>query len=506
VSAEAPNPSATADAHASAADRKIAVRNAVKMAASLVGTMGVAFGVRMLLPRYLGPDAFGPLKFADNLAIAGFVFLGFGVDTYVRTHVSVDRSIASDFFAGIFAVRLLATPVVCAALYAWLRHTHQSGEVIGYVFAYGAAQVFIITNQSLSALLQAVGTVDGLSINNIVSKLLWGGGVLLTVMTGLPLVGIPLAFLASELVRAVINWWLVRKHLELKVRWNTAATKAMFLASLPIYLNAVGHHVYNKIDTSMLESLGPRAVGWYGAASEFAGLTFMIAPMIGWIMLPLFARANSRSEAEYTDVLRRTLEMVLIIAFPISLAIGVGADLWIHLFFGAEFAPATLALQILAPVFLITYVAMIGGNAMMLQNRAWHMAGISMAGLAINVGLNLWLIPVFAAWKGDEGGGAAAALVQVITELLVTAAMMVTIGTRAFDRRSLTMIAKTLGVCAAVVALDRFLFSMGVARPLGVAASAVAYVVLVLAVRAVPLKETVEFMRSAFKRRKTRTA
>ena len=40
-------------------DALLAFRNAVKLGGSLLLTWGIALGVRLLMPRYLGPDAFG---------------------------------------------------------------------------------------------------------------------------------------------------------------------------------------------------------------------------------------------------------------------------------------------------------------------------------------------------------------------------------------------------------------------------------------------------------------
>jgi hypothetical protein len=86
----------------------------------------------------------------------------------------------------------------------------------------------------------------------------------------------------------------------------------------------------------------------------------------------------------------------------------------------------------------------------------------------------------------------------VVTETLVIVAQMSLIGRRAFDRRSLSMIAKTLVACAIVLAVDSRLGGWGWAR-LGV--DATLYLALVVASRALRLGEMIDFAVTAFRSR-----
>src|SRR5690606_19312243 len=90
------------------------------LTASLVGTLGVAVTVRIWMPRYLGPDAFGVLHFAEEFAAACMFFTSLGVETYIKRDVAPRPEHASDFFGGLIQVRLLATVVVWMAMAALL--------------------------------------------------------------------------------------------------------------------------------------------------------------------------------------------------------------------------------------------------------------------------------------------------------------------------------------------------------------------------------------------------
>ena len=70
-----------------------ALRNGIKLAASLVLTWGVALVITFKLPNYLEPVAWGYYKYGFDYAATLAVFVGFGVDTYIsREQPSTSRS------------------------------------------------------------------------------------------------------------------------------------------------------------------------------------------------------------------------------------------------------------------------------------------------------------------------------------------------------------------------------------------------------------------------------
>ena len=62
--------------------------NAIKLGGSLVVTWGIALIARLYIPRHLGPERFGILKFADAFTATAFVVMGLGLG-YVRTQGNI---------------------------------------------------------------------------------------------------------------------------------------------------------------------------------------------------------------------------------------------------------------------------------------------------------------------------------------------------------------------------------------------------------------------------------
>lgn len=478
-----------------------AIQNALKLGGSLLATWGIAMAMRFLLPRYLGPDRFGVLSFADAFATTFFVALGLGVDVYVRMKVSLRPAHASDFFGGMFALRVVLSAAIVGVMAIVMYAMDRPPEVRRVVYVFAVAQLVVTVNATLSALLHAKGVVGGMSVLAVVSKIAWAAGVLVAVAVGAGLWGIAMALLLSEVIKGVVLFALASRHLGLAFRVDVTATRAVVLFSLPYYLNTFASTAYGKIDVTLLAVFADsREVGFYAAASALAGLSLLVTPLVGWVLMPTLARAASRSHEEFFARIHRSTELILSAVIPIALLVNLGADLAVRTLYGSVFAPAALALRILAPAFVVTYVAIVYAITLLTLDRPWTLTGVSAAGLVVNLILNVALIRPSMALFGEGGGGAGCGISMLGTELFVTTTMVFIVGRRAVDRRTLGMAAKSLGACAVVVAVDLLAGTMGWAR---LALDAAVYLVIVTTTGALRVRELAELVTSALRAKAT---
>jgi O-antigen/teichoic acid export membrane protein len=470
------------------------MRNALTLGGSLLLTLGIGFGVRIALRRYLGPTVIGPVNFADAFTTTSFVFLGLGIDLYVRKIVPVTLEGANEFLGTVFAIRAAMAALVFVLMNVVLTWMNQPMEVRMLVWAYGAAQVCLSYNQTLTALLQSARTIDGLSALNVAAKLMWAAGFIITMLFQLPLLGIPLSVFVAEFMKLVVGSWLARKHVKLRLTINWAKLTPVLRSAFPFYVNAVALVIVNRFDVNVLRmQSNDREIGLYSAAAELAQMTFMLVPMLGGVVMPLFARMQTRGQEEYHALLRRTLELILVLAFPPSLAIAAGADVWVQLVLGDQYAASAWALSILGPTFLLTYVAVVLGIALNLGGGAWTVTITSLMSMVVNPLLVVALVKLSHGW-GAGGAGAACAMAAVMTEAMVVVVMLWRLGGTAIDSRLGKMVAKTVFACAVVMVVDRLLLrELGAVR---LVIDLLIYVGLVLSTGAVSVGESLSLVKT----------
>lgn len=482
-------------------DVATAMRNAVKLGLSLMATWAVALGVRFILPRFLGPERFGQYTWAESTAALAFIFAGLGINTYIQREVSVKPAHASDFFGGVLLARLIVMFLLFCGLYGYAVSVERDPEVHLTVLVFGLTQAFMVTNESLAALLQASTKVGRLAVANVAAKLVWGVGVVAMVQFThrYPLLALPM-FLA-ELLKALVLWPSVRREVGLKLKVDTTVTKAVLIACIPFFVNTISYTMGNKLDVALLKSLATDAtkgaleaaqaakveVGLYGAAQNLASLAMLLAPLESWVITPLLTRALKRSEDEFFEILRRAVEGILVVAIPATMMISLGASLWVRLTTGSKYLDAAAALQQLAPSFVFTYAAVLFATALIIMKRSWSVTLISLSRLLLQP-LLMWLVVPWAHRRfGVGGAGMGDAFCFTFLELYVSLVFLYTLGRRALDKRLVAALGKSLLAYGAAYATDHFTkASLGDAR---IVLDGVVYLVVVLATGGVRISD-----------------
>jgi len=154
----------------------------------------------------------------------------------------------------------------------------------------------------------------------------------------------------------------------------------------------------------------------------------------------------------------------------------------VKLAFGEKYIPAATGLSILSLVFLLFYLNIMLGNALVISGKAWWVTIFSIGSIFSMAVLMLVLVPVGRALIGTGGECAGAAAAVIFNEIGVVIAMLSRFEARPLDSRNVIVLTKSVAIAAVVLACDRFLRGLGPAR-LGL--DLVLYVVLALALRLV---------------------
>jgi O-antigen/teichoic acid export membrane protein len=185
------------------------------------------------------------------------------------------------------------------------------------------------------------------------------------------------------------------------------SSRDLLRKGLPFALSGVLYSLYFALDASLMAALRPAAeVGFYRVAYSFVIVAVAVAVVLNNdIMRPTLARrgvtfANARPFLLTTAALG--------IAF--AAAIYGLAPFAVKLFYGSGFSPAVTPLRILGlsliPHFFNAWLVNIYVSRGQWRRVLWVQGVL----LVVNVGMNLWLIPM----RGGEG----AALATLITEVL----------------------------------------------------------------------------------------
>ena len=421
TSSASPVRSTEQDAHAALRQETgLALRNGIKLGLSLLATVGVAIAVRVWMPRFLGPEVFGVLHFAESFATAFFAFTRLGVDQYMLREIARQPERATEYFSGILIMRLGAALTVCALMAATLLAMSKGAIEWQLVYVFALGQFFFVSNNTLGAMLKGKGTVNELAVLNVLSKFVWGGSVVCALLFGDSLVWVAGALVGTETIKFIVLLSICRKQLNLRVRFKLKAGLGVIGATLPFYLNELAHEIYGRIDVTMISWLSTdQEVGWYGVAVNVNYVVLLLMPVMSAIMLPASARLMDQSQEAAGAMMRNVLHVVLVAVTPIALLVVLNAPEVVHLGFGEAYAPAARNLQMLAPMIPLSYMCVLFAIHLVGLDRVWEVVRISLAGMVVNPIINLFLITWGERTLGPGGAGAGAAIASVATEVMV---------------------------------------------------------------------------------------
>jgi O-antigen/teichoic acid export membrane protein len=238
------------------------------------------------------------------------------------------------------------------------------------------------------------------------------------------LIGALLIGTAAALPLAFI---LLRRKLGVTPSFHGAWRGALpFLAaSAPIAVTGGITAVYDRVDVVMVSKLdSSAAAAIYGLPLTIAQYTMIVPAIIGTAFFPLFAntlRDDPRAARESFFLVSR---LFVFASVPIAFVLIVGGGDIMTILFGDRYRASGDVLALLGWNVILGFQIFLLWYALLAARHERRMAVIMATGLALNVGLNFWLIPAY----GPKG--AAASL--IVSDALVLTAQAVLLNRKVF--------------------------------------------------------------------------
>jgi O-antigen/teichoic acid export membrane protein len=389
-----------------------------------VATLGGTLGVSIVAARYLGADDFGVWSLARNMVVYLGLLGAFGLDRALLRYVpeleaqGAGAGVRRLFILTVGVQALLAS--VAGALLVALRPlcerllTPKIGPLLPLIAVLAAVFVFKETFYQLhfalgrARVLMITTTVTGAVWLTLTWWLLdegWGAGGALAAQAGA--LGLACVMLLPSLQRAV-------RSLPTESPNGVRPRRLGGYAATMVGSGLVNLVVQRQSEVFFLAIVAsPAVVGFYDLGYSLPQLGLELVP------LSLYAVVLSAVTASYTRDPSRLgvlvgwyYKLLAVVTVPVALLGVVWADRALVLLYGAEMAPAGSVARIFSVVLLLPFVSVPVGTALLVKEQAHRTLPFGVLQLAVNIVLDLLLIPRF------EIPGAIAAV--VLSFVLVT--------------------------------------------------------------------------------------
>jgi polysaccharide transporter, PST family len=387
--------SATAAAPKSEALGSRIFRNVLTLIGGQGLNLALSGAATILLARYLGTAQLG--EYGGLYAYVGLYgwLTTFGLETILARQVAQNRGqagsilvtgvcISSAFAAGAMLIALVLAPIFgySAALRPLL------------IFA--SVDILLLTPLRLPGIVFQVDLRQWYGVGiGLVRQGVWLLALILLAAAHASLLWIILGRTLCAVLEVALILLAIRKKSFLAGPWRVLSSEAKSYLSygFPVAMSTLAVGIYHRIDQVMLHKMAnDQVLGNYVAAVRLTELVSLFPIAVMASMFPILAQTAGEDD-RFRQYLRLSFRSLMVLAFGLCVFVTLFSEFIVRSAYGTKFGPAGPLLAVLiwseVPVFFGVVMSS-GLVAKNLQNYLPLSTGI---GAAINVTLNLYLIP-----------------------------------------------------------------------------------------------------------------
>ena len=399
--------------------QKVAHNTIIQFAGKAIVTV-LALVTIAFMTRYLGQRGFGEYTTIIAFLSVFATMADLGLYLVVTREISKAGADEKKIVSNALAIKLTAAIIILVITpFVAMLFPYSRTVVIG--IAIGAFSfLFILLNQTLVGIFQKRFRMDRVAIGEVAARIVWLGGVLLTIKMGWGLL-VMISFIAiSNFVNFLIVLISARKFVKVYLEFDFVFWKKIMKIAAPLALSVVFTLIHFKVDTLLLSVLKPpEDVGIYGAAYKILEGLITFAAIFSGLLLPILSRHAFTNKEKFTKIYRKGFDVIAIMVVPLIVGTILFAKPIILLISGEEFLPSVTILKILILAVGAIFFAHLFGNAVIALNKQKKMMWAYLAAAVVAIILNLLLIPKFSYFGAAVTTFITETLVDLITVIVV---------------------------------------------------------------------------------------
>jgi O-antigen/teichoic acid export membrane protein len=366
-----------------------------------LGTLGMTVAAARLLPLH----AFGVFSVALSAGLLGAVVCSAGLDTQLTQRTARSPARAPLLLGEVLALRLVVGGVGLAAVAAGGLATGAPADVLAAVLCVLAACLVETCTEAYRAVALATGRTGLVAAALLLQRSATTVAVVGALLVRPVLLAAAAAYLAGTLAGAAVAAAGLRRA-GIRPRYRGARWRAprLLRRSWSAGLHSAASMALFRSDVVLLAALsGAAAAGRYAAAYRLVETVTFVAWTVSRAVFPAMAVASG--PAPVRRAVERATAVSAAVLLPYGVLLSLRGDDVLRLLYGTDF-DAGLAVTWLAPAPLLFATAFLACGVLLAPGTTPVVLVGSAGALAVNVGLNLLLVP---SW-GPTGAAAATSL------------------------------------------------------------------------------------------------
>lgn len=400
--------------------KKFALNLIFLFAANLLVKPFWIFGIDRVVQNRVGAETYGTYFAVFNYSYLLAIILDFGINNFNNRAVSRNHKRAGEYVLNMLTVKFFLALVYFCFTFASAVSTGFSElqmQMLSFLMVNQILLSVILYLRSNVAALQFFKTDSVLSVLDRLLTIVFCLVLLYSAQwqSSFSILWFIYAQTLALFITAVIALGVVYRHTFIKLQfWKWNFTRLILLKSTPFALLALLMGIYYRIDGVMLERMrGATEAGIYAASFRLLDALNMFGYLFATLLLPMFAGMIRRKENLH-ELVKFSAELMLVM----SVIAGVNCYFFQTEIMQLLYQDSTSYWANIFGWLMLNFIPMssiyIFGTLLTANGSMRVLNWIAAAGVVINVGLNLFLIPAY--------GALGAAIATLVTQLVTAVA------------------------------------------------------------------------------------
>jgi O-antigen/teichoic acid export membrane protein len=356
-----------------------------------------AFFVGIWIARYLGPEEFGVLSYAESLVYLFSAVAILGLDQIVVRELVKDKEKQNLILGTTFVLRLIGF-VLMAFILVFTLQILDNDEATNTIVLIIAGSVFFKSLSGIDYYFQSEIKSKYVVIATSIAVAIAAITKVLLIINNAELIYFAYVYGLETLIIAIgfIVVYYYKNQSIFQWKFSFEMAKYLLKKSWFLVIGAIAAAIYFKIDQVMIkEIIDERATGLYSVAVKLSGIWLFVTVAITQSVFPSLVELRKKNKEVFMRRLQQLYDLLMKIAIVVSVLYTIFARFIVEILFGVEYIESATVVTIY--IWSIVFVFLSNGSwSYYLNENLEKFASIRLiVGAVINVVLNIYFIELF---------------------------------------------------------------------------------------------------------------
>lgn len=449
------------------------------------------FGIDRVVQNTVGASEYGFYSAVFSFTFLFNILLDFGMTNFNNRNIAQNNQLLNKHFSSIIVMKLMLG-------LGYLVLAFGVGMIIGYTeprhlmfIGFMALNQFLISfilylRSNISGLMMfktdsLISVLDRVLMILFCGVLLWGGITKTTFKIEWFIYSQTAAYIVTALIAFLV---VVKKSSFRRFHWNRIFFIMILKQSLPFALLTFLMSFYNRIDSVMLERMLPEGfgalqAGIYAHSFRLLDAGNMIPYLFSVLLLPIFSRMTKQGD-NVAKLIRLSFTLLTIISVTVVVCCFFFNYELMDLLYTSHIEESAGIFQVLMIGFIAISSTYVFGTLLTANGSLKELNIIAGSGMALNLALNLILIPKYYALGS--------AYASVITQFLIVFFQIIVVTRKFHLKADFSFLSRMVLYILLVIIVGWFASTLDYGWYFGFAGTAIVSVVLAAALKLLHVK------------------